>query len=73
MGMIEPVGNWISASITDSDKAVLAEITRQDAQETGTVGNLSATVRRLIRQEARRRGIDGARLVAEAEPIPTSV
>jgi len=52
-----PTTNWVSASITDIDKAILAEITRQDGQETGTVGNQSATIRRLIRQEAKRRKI----------------
>lgn len=58
MAMNEPgVTNWVSASITDVDKAILAEITRQDGQETGTVGNQSATIRRLIRQEAKRRKI----------------
>ena len=58
MAMNEPtVVNWISASITDTDKAVLAEITRLDSQETGTVNNMSATIRRLIRQEAKRRKI----------------
>jgi len=60
MAMNEPGGattNWVSASITDIDKAILAEITRQDGQETGTVGNMSATIRRLIRQEAKRRKI----------------
>lgn len=68
MGMTtEPMTNWISASITDSDKLLLGEITRQDAMETGTVGNLSATMRRLIRQEAKRRKIDLAKLMAAEE------
>lgn len=60
MGVNEPtagLNNWISASITDQDKAMLAAITRLDSQETGTADNQSATIRRLIRQEARRRKI----------------
>ena len=58
MAMNEPaIINWISASITDTDKAVLAEITRLDSQETGVTNNMSATIRRLIRQEAKRRKI----------------
>lgn len=77
MSVNEPVSNWISASITDSDKVALAEITRQDGQETGTVGNMSATIRRLIRQEAKRRKIKVAELVAgqaeQAESAPDPV
>lgn len=66
MGMIDPPTNWVSASISETDKLLLGEITRQDGQETGTVGNQSATIRRLIRQEAKRRKIDGAKLAALA-------
>lgn len=72
MSVNEPVGNWISASITDSDKAALLEITRQDGQETGTVGNMSATIRRLIRQETKRRRINVDKLLAEQEAPPIS-
>lgn len=72
MSVNEPVGNWISASITDSDKAALLEITRQDGQETGTVGNMSATIRRLIRQETKRRRINVDKLLAEQEAPPAS-
>lgn len=58
MSANEPmVTNWISASITDTDKAVLAKLTELDSEENGTVGNMSATIRRLIRQEAKRRKI----------------
>jgi len=71
MSVNEPVGNWISASITDSDKAALLEITRQDGQETGTVGNMSATIRRLIRQETKRRRINVDKLLAEQEASPS--
>lgn len=76
MSVNEPVSNWISASITDGDKVALAEITRQDGQETGTVGNMSATIRRLIRQEAKRRKIKVDALLAEqadAEAAPDPV
>ena len=55
--MDRPVVNWISASITDTDKYLLAEITRQDEEQTGVSSNMSATIRRLIRQEAKRRCI----------------
>jgi len=71
MSVNEPVGNWISASITDGDKAALLEITRQDGQETGTVGNMSATIRRLIRQETKRRRINVDKLLAEQEASPS--
>ena len=77
MAINEPTSvNWVSASISDSDKAALQEITRQDGQETGTVGNQSATIRRLIRQEAKRRRIDVDALLAEqadAEAAPDPV
>ena len=55
---------------------MLAGDHRQDGQETGTVGNMSATIRRLIRQEAKRRKIKVAELVAEqadAEAAPDPV
>lgn len=55
--MDKPLANWISASITETDKVLLLEIARQDEQETGVTSNMSATIRRLIRQEANRRRI----------------
>lgn len=49
---------WVTTQVTPADKALLGEMARQDAYETGTVANQSATLRRLIRQEAQRRGLD---------------
>lgn len=49
--------NWISASISDHDKALLNRLTELDGYETGAAGNQSATIRRLIRQEAKRRKV----------------
>lgn len=58
MGMNDPgVTTWISASITELDKALLQRLTEMDEYETGTSGNQSATIRRLIRQEAKRRKV----------------
>lgn len=45
-------GNFITLAATPEDKAYLAAIARQDGN-----ASQSATVRRLIRQEAARRGI----------------
>lgn len=52
-------GAWISLSATPQDKLLLAEIAKQDGN-----ASQSATVRRLIRQEAQRRGI-----VVDSEPV----
>ncbi len=46
---------WVTAQITTADKATLQRLTVIDAHENGTTGNMSATLRRLIRQEAQRR------------------
>lgn len=46
---------WVTAQVTHADKAALLRLTELDNQEFGTVGNMSATLRRLIRQEAQRR------------------
>lgn len=56
--MDKPSINWISASITDTDKVMLLEIARQNGKQTGVESNMSATIRWLIRQEAKRRRID---------------
>jgi hypothetical protein len=56
---------WVTAQVTPADKALLGEITRQDAHETGTVANQSATLRRLIRQEAKRRGLNSLVLLEQ--------
>jgi hypothetical protein len=56
--MDKPITSFISASLTDSDKFLLSEIARQDEEQTGVSSNMSATIRRLIRQEARRRRIN---------------
>lgn len=46
---------WVTAQVTQADKAMLLRLTELDSQENGTVGNMSATIRRLIRREAQRR------------------
>ncbi len=46
---------WVTAQVTHADKAALLRLTELDNHEFGTVGNMSATLRRLIRQEAQRR------------------
>ena len=45
-------GAWISLSATPEDKVLLAEIAKQDGN-----ASQSATIRKLIRDEAKRRGI----------------
>lgn len=54
-------GNWITLAATPQDKLLLAEIAKQDGN-----ASQSATVRRLIRQEAQRRGIV---VIESNEPI----
>ena len=50
---------FINAQVTSDDYSVLAEIARQDSELSGAASvNLSATIRRLIRQEAKRRQVD---------------
>lgn len=56
MAMNEPTEyTWLTAQITEADKAALRQLAELDSHENGTVGNMSATLRRLIRQEAQRR------------------
>lgn len=53
-------GTWISLAATPEDKALLTAIAKRDGNS-----SQSATVRRLIREEAARRGI-------VTEPAPTA-
>ncbi len=57
MSVIEPKitesGNFITLAATPEDKALLAAIAKQDGN-----ASQSATVRKLIRDEAKRRGIE---------------
>ena len=57
MIVIEPKitesGNFITLAATPEDKALLAAIAKQDGN-----ASQSATVRKLIRDEAKRRGIE---------------
>lgn len=65
MAMNEPVEmTWVTAQITTADKAALLRLTELDSHENGTVGNMSATLRRLIRQEAQRRLVQADTLPA---------
>ncbi len=57
MSTNEPKSEWIRLVATPTDKALLEAITNQIAREDGDA-NMSATVRRLIWQEAKRRGIE---------------
>ena len=58
MAMNEPaVTAPVSALLTEADKVLLQRLTEMDEYDTGTSGNQSATIRRLIRQEAKRRKI----------------
>lgn len=57
MASNEPDLTWVTAQVTGAEKAVLQRITEMDSRETGMIGNQSATLRRLIRQEAVRRNI----------------
>ncbi len=57
MNANEPKSEWIRLVATPTDKALLEAITNQIAREDGDA-NMSATVRRLIWQEAKRRGIE---------------
>ncbi len=52
MSSNEPKTEWIRLVASPTDKAMLEAITVQSGDD-----NLSATVRRLIRQEARRLGV----------------
>lgn len=65
MAMNEPTTEytWVTAQVTHADKAALLRITELDSHENGTVGNMSATLRRLIRAEAQRRNV-------HAEAVP---
>ena len=50
---------FINAQVTSEDYSVLAEIARQDSELNGAASvNMSATIRRLIRDEAKRRQVD---------------
>lgn len=54
--MQEQPMKFVNAQMTNDDYTILADIARQDAVESGATSvNISATIRRLIRQEARRR------------------
>lgn len=57
---------WVTAQVTHADKAALLRLTELDSYEFGTVGNMSATLRRLIRQEAQRRLVSAEPQVAHA-------
>lgn len=52
MSVNEPKTEWIRLVASPTDKATLEAISAQSGDD-----NMSATVRRLIRQEARRMGI----------------
>lgn len=52
MSMNEPKTEWIRLVASPTDKALLETITQRSGDD-----NLSATVRRLIRQEAMRLGL----------------
>lgn len=68
MDMNDAMLNRFTVNLSNRDKALLTEITRQDAFIIGT-DNFSTTLRRLIRQEAQRRQIDPTMLLEE--PIPS--
>jgi len=56
---MEQTTKFITAQVTDRDYGVLSEIARQDAELHGATSvNLSAVLRRLIRDEAKRRQVD---------------
>lgn len=67
MSMNEPKTEWIRLIASPTDKAYLEAITSTSGDD-----NLSATVRRLIRQEAKRLGLapagNGAAPDGEAVP-----
>jgi hypothetical protein len=60
MSMNEPKTEWIRLVCTPTDKAMLEAISADNMDD-----GLSSTVRKLIRQEAKRRGIT----VTEPEPV----
>lgn len=65
MAMNEPTEyTWVTAQITAADKAALQRLTELDSHENGTIGNMSATLRRLIRQEAQRRQVQAEAVAA---------
>lgn len=68
MDMNDVMLNRFTVNLSNRDKALLAEITRQDAPVVGT-DNFSTTLRRLIRQEAQRRQIDPTMLTE----VPSSL
>jgi hypothetical protein len=52
----QPTLKFISVQVTGDDYRILTEIARQDAISSGATSvNLSASVRRMIRQDAERR------------------
>jgi hypothetical protein len=55
MNAIEPKSEWIRLVASPTDRALLTAITLHAGDD-----NMSATIRRLIRQEARRQGITPA-------------
>lgn len=57
MASNDPGLTWVTAQVTGAEKSILQRITELDSMETGMIGNQSATLRRLIRQEAARRNI----------------
>lgn len=56
MSINEPKTEWLRLVTTPTSKALLDRITSEIAKEEGD-GNASATVRRLIWQEGKRRGL----------------
>ncbi len=63
MSINEPKSEWLRLVTTPTSKALLERITSEIVREEGD-GNTSSTVRRLIWQEAKRRGL----VATEIEP-----
>ena len=55
--MTGPMEESVRFVCTPSDRLMLDMVAASDAQEMGSRPSLSATLRRLIRDEARRRGV----------------
>jgi hypothetical protein len=64
MSMNEPKTEWSRLVASPTDKALLETITQRSGDD-----NLSATVRRLIRQEAMRLGLAGNGTAPDAEAV----
>lgn len=64
MSVNEPKTEWLRIVTTPTSKALLEAITNEIVKEEGD-GNVSATMRRLIWQEGKRRGL----VTTETDPV----